>query len=453
MIARRSLIAACLGGLAVMFFGRARSSNRVEIHVDPATSYQRIRGWEATAEVFWTAEQEPNRAEIYRRVIEEVGITRIRVETFSGAENTDHSFDRFRTHAIDMEGWRARRYATVNDNADPFQIDPAGFDFANLDWRIDQHLLPLQAAAKAIGRVLEVTFTYVAFTKQIRGGAYIHTNPEEYAEFILAAFLHMRDKYALVPDNFEPILEPDNIAQWTPVLMGQAIAAATRRLSHAGFTPRIIAPSVTNVKNALPWLDGIASVPGAMVGIRELSYHRYQGAWPVILQKLAARADADGIETSMLEFWGGRGTYATLHEDLKFANVSCWQGRTVLKCHKIDPTKPLGQQLSLIEDVRYNVQYYRHVRPGARRIGATSSAPAAIDPLAFVNEGGGFSVVVKAEASAPLSVTGLPAGRYQISYAVASGSVVLPDPVVIGAGEALLTEMPDKGVLTIAALA
>ena len=44
-------------------------------------------------------------------------------------------------------------------------------------------------------------------------------------------------------------------------------------------------------------------------------------------------------------------------------------------------------------------------------------------------------------------------GRYQISYAVASGSVVLPDPVVIGAGEALLTEMPDKGVLTIAALA
>ena len=452
MLARRTLIATCLGGLALTLFGRARGNNTVEITLDPATSYQKIRGWEATVEVFWDAEQDPNRAEIYRRVIEEVGITRIRVESFSGAENTDHSFDQFRTGAIDMEGWRARRYATVNDNDDPFLINPAGFDWANLDWRIEQHLVPLQAAAKAIGRTLEVTFTYVAFTKQIKGGAYIHTDPEEYAEFILAAFLHMRDKYALVPDNFEPILEPDNIAQWNPVLMGQAIAAATRRLAHAGFTPRIIAPSVTDVKNALPWFDGIASVPGAIDGIKELSYHRYHGAWPIILQKLAARAESAGIETSMLEFWGGKGTYQTLHEDLKFGNVSCWQGRTVLKCHKIDPTKPLGQQLTLFEDVRYNVQYYRYVHPGAVRIAAASSAPAAIDPLAFVNQDGAHTVVVKAEASAPLAINGLPEGQYRVSYAVPSGSVVLPDPVAVEAGKPLLTEIPDKGVLTVAAL-
>ena len=208
---RRMLVGICAlllaaAGAVGLWFVWPHST--VTITLDPGQRFQTIRDWETTAEVFWTPDYEPFRQDIYERLVTQIGISRVRLETFSGAENTDQSFEKFRSGEIDMQGWRDRRYTTVNDDADPFHIKPAGFDWANLDWRIDNHLLPILAAGKKHGEKIDISFCYVAFTKQIKSGNYIHTDPEEYAEFILAAFLHMRDKYGIVPDYFEPLLEP-----------------------------------------------------------------------------------------------------------------------------------------------------------------------------------------------------------------------------------------------------
>lgn len=451
---RRALLAAST--LAVGAFGiwSARRAiaigGAVDITLDPAQRFQTFRAWEATIELPVGEDPwPPSHLEMFERLGTEVGITRLRLESYSGAENTNHAFEKLLNGQIDGNAWRALRYPTVNDDDDPNHINPAGFDFADLDWRIDNFLLPLQEIAAKSGRRYEVNFTYVAFTQQIRSGRYIHTNPEEYGEYILAAFLHMKEKYGLIPEYFEPILEPDNTASWTAALMGPAVAAATRRLVEAGFRPKIIVPAVTNIKNALPFFDAIAATPGATELLSELAYHRYWGGWPTILEQLARRAKSMGLDTAMLEFWDGRATYDTLHDDLLYGQISAWQGRTVLTYHKSDAAKPAGQQVSLAEDTRMNMPYFRAIRPGYQRIGATSSLAEAVAPLAFQTPGGGMTVVVKSIGAAPIVIHGLPAGSYRVDWATPRGSGGTDAPVATAADGTLAIEIPDAGTLSV----
>jgi hypothetical protein len=91
------------------------------------------------------------------------------------------------------------------------------------------------------------------------------------------------------------------------------------------------------------------------------------------------------------------------------------------------------------------------VRPGVRRIGATSPNPV-LDPVAFINADGGYALMVKVESDAgPLTVAGLPAGTYAVAWAQHGGrqaTTHLGD-VMIVSGQALATAIPGDGVLTI----
>jgi hypothetical protein len=444
---RRRILTGALALALATGLGAAylRAPIKVEIGLDPQQHFQTFRAWEATIELLWTEKFDAHRDEIYDRLFDEVGITRLRLEMFSGDENTTRSFERFLSHDIDMAGWRARRYATVNDDADPNHINWAGFDFADLDWRVEKVLLPLQDRARKRGQKLEVNLTYVAFTKQIVNGSYIHTDPEEYAEFVLAAFLHLQDKYHLVPDDFEVVLEPDNVREWTPELLGKAMAAVTRRLHAAGFHPRLIAPSLSDAALVPEWLDAIAKVAGATDALAEIDYHRYHGAKPEVLNAIADRARALGIESSMLEFWFGRADYKVLHNDLKLGNVSAWQGRTVLTFHDIDA----NDKVVLNADVRYNRLYFMAIRPGAVRIGAASTAPYAADPIAFQNPDGSIAVVIRADHAAKVTLTDLPQGDYLLQTASKGSGMPQPTAVHIGPDGRYLAEIPGPGVISL----
>ena len=88
------------------------------------------------------------------------------------------------------------------------------------------------------------------------------------------------------------------------------------------------------------------------------------------------------------------------------------------------------------------------MREGARRIGARSDSRA-VEALAFVNRDGGHVVVALTRRPEQLTIRGLPAGRYRVSFAVAQGSMVRPERYEIGPGEALVTQMPGAGVITV----
>lgn len=436
------------------------------ISLDPGTTYQTMSGWEAIA---WASNESPAFGnfidEVLHRSVHEVGINRIRLEVRAGVENTRDYWTEYQEEQIEYADWRCNRYATVNDDADPEHIEWEGFHFSELDWVVEHIANPLRDEMADDGQALYINVNYVAFTGQIQcGGQYLHDDAQEYAEFVLATYLHLEEKYGWVPDAWEILLEPDNVSQWNGALIGHAVVEAAARLEANGFTPRFIVPSTTNMGNASRYFDDmVAATPECLPYVMEVCYHRYGGVSAANLQAIVNRAVSHGLNTSMLEWWNNANTYATLHEDLKQGRNSAWQRGVFAgvgnvdasaKLFAIDGTDPLHPEVNLNHGTKYLRQYFLFVRPGAVRIGA-SATPGSLDPLAFVHPDGSTVVVVKATAATSFSVENLSAGLYGIKYTTGTGNnrptaydVDHPD-VILKAAETLDTNIPGPGVITI----
>ena len=428
------------------------------ILLDPNVTYQTICGWEVVAQ----AGQEDSAAfdrykdQLFDLAVNEVGINRVRLEVHAGCENTLDHWKRFQEGQISYEAWSGIRYATINDNDDPNQISAAGFQFSALDDTIEKVVLPLRRRVAANGESLYVNLLYVAFTRQTDAGRpYIHDEPEEYAEFILAVVLHMKRKYGFTPDALEVLLEPDNVPQWNGTTLGHAIVATGNRLAANGLTPHVIAPSNTKMKNAIAYFDEMVKVPGALRHVKEFSYHRYRGFTDGDLRAIADRAIEHGLDTSMLEWWHGSNGYKTLHKDIKLGRNSAWQQGVVgapakwndkTALYTIDDTDPDHPIVKMNDITKFTLHYFRHVRAGARRIQATSDHRAC-DPIAFVNVDGRRVVIVKARRSAGLIINGLPPGRYGVAYTTPGEVDRKLAEQTVGPGEPLRARIPSDGVL------
>ena len=435
----------------------ARLAAPSTITVDPSRTYQTISGWEAVAFALEPSNPAfPNfRDTLLDLAVNDLGINRVRLEVRSGVENSNDNWSDYQAGNIEYQTWRSRRYATVNDNADPRAIDWSGFHFSEMDDAIERIVNPLRAVCQVSGAPLIVNVNYVAFTGQITDGQYLHDDAAEYAEFVVATYLHCQNTYGWVPDYWEVILEPDNVSQWSGKLIGEAIVAAAERLRDNGFEPAFIAPSNTNMGNAIRYFDQMIAVPGVLPVLREFSYHRYGGVSLENLRAIAARAGQYGLGTSMLEWWSGGNGYATLHEDLKIGHNTAWQQGVIggaigssMALYVIDDSDPAHPQVRLADKSRFLRQYYKFVRPGAVRVEAVSQEDH-LDPLAFINKDGGYVVVVKCEAAGEFTVGGLAAGTYGIKYTTAGDyDVDLPDRS-IGVGQRVVASIPAAGVLTV----
>jgi hypothetical protein len=429
------------------------------ITVVPTVALQTMRGWEATAQA-GQEECDPvafanYRDPVYDRLVNELGINRLRVELRSGAENPVDYFGDMMAGRIPRTEWLQNRYIAINDNSDPGAVNPAGFHFTELDHTITNVVEPLRARLAARGEHLYVNLIDVDFSAQASG---LHKDsPAEYAEFILAAFQHIQSQYGWTPDAVEIVLEPDNDALWSGVQVGHALVAAGDRLAAAGFRPDFIAPSNANMANTITWFDEVVAVPRATQYLTDLAYHRYWGVNDGDLEAIQARAQAYGLRTSMLEHIGSG--YQDLHQDLTVGRNSAWQQFILAWCetrddggqyYPIDISSPTAPQIRIGSRTRFLQQYFRDVRFGAVRHEATSTSPS-FEPLAFRNPSGRWVVVVKANTGGSFTVAGLPAGTYQLTYTTSSAlRTALPD-ATIGDGQPVVASIPATGVLTIAA--
>lgn len=442
-------------GLAVIgsLLAVACAQEKAIITVDPSVHHQIMRGWEVTTDM--TDDDHPDKVDLYRErlydmAISDVGIDRVRLEVRSGAENTNQAWKKVSTGQVTYQEWRPLRYPTVNDNNDPNVINWAGFDFSELDDTVDAILLPLKRRIEARGERLFINLCYVAFTDQITDGIYEHDNPEEYGEFVLATYLHLQQKYGFVPDSWEVLLEPDNgQKQWNPTVMGNAIVAASRRLKENGFTPAFVAPSTMDMARAVPWMEGIAKVPGAMENIVEFSYHRYHNSNAENAKKIGETGARFGKPTSMLEWWFKNGTYEVLREDIVAAGNASWQGQVLRTLFDVNYADPKNPTLSIASDTRMNVQYFRYIRLGAQRIGAESTDANNTRPAAFINTDKSYVIVADTKGPVTLTIQGAPAGQYGVSYALDDRSVVEPAPIQTDANGELTVKMPGRGVVTV----
>lgn len=427
------------------------------ISIDATTRFQTITGWEATAQ----AGQDLSPAypayknTLLDAAVDDLGLDRLRVEIRSGVEYSSDPYAALLAGQITREQWRPIRYATVNDNDDPFALNERGFWFTELDNEIEKVVLPMKERLEARGRRLFVNICYVAFTGQITDGQYHHKDPEEYAEFVQATFQHLSRKYGLVPDAWELILEPDNTREWTASYLRQAMIATGNRLTAMGLSPGLIAPSTTNMSTAVTFADEIAR--GGLPRLwSTLSYHRYDGVSDAALQGIASRARQWGLQTAMLEHIGSG--YENLHQDLKVGNNSAWQqfiltvpdepGDGGGMYYLVDASNPMAPRLSAASRTPALAQYFRYIRSGAVRVAATSS-DAAFDPVGFVNPDGTFVVVVKATRGGAFALQGLAAGTYEVTYTTGSERRVRVGTMPVGATDTMRLSIPDRGAITI----
>jgi len=433
------------------------------ITLNPAARHQTIKGWEFTS---YSGQDDPAfplvTDAIFTMAVDDLGLTRIRLEVQSGLENNVDNWTRHQNGQIDNATWRCMRYSTINDNNDPFSLNMAGFQFAQLDDKIDRIVLPLRQKMAARGERLHINLNYVAFTGQITGAGcspslqYHHDDsPEEYAEFVLAVHTHMRNKYGFVPDTWQVILEPDNTAFWRGDTIGRAVVAAAQRLAANGFAvPGFVAPSTTCMGRAPGYIDALASIPGAMGRVSELTYHRYCMVSDQDLAAIVQRAAQHGKDTGMGEHIGA--DYGALHKDLTLGRNSVWQqfalagpnnddGSTYIIIDKTNPAQPTVRPAYRTKFLR---QYFRYVRPGAVRIDAASSGTA-VEPVAFIGPDGKYVVVLKANAAASFTVNNLPAGTYGLSYTTGNQYDVNLADAAVGAGGTLSAAIPGTGVFTV----
>jgi hypothetical protein len=420
-------------------------------------------GWEGTSFAGQVFGDGPNPAfpafqgELFDRLVDELGINRLRLEVRSGAENPrDWWGEWFLDGTIPRTEWGNHRYEIINDNADPSLAGPGGFHFSELDWTIENILLPIRERVQANGERLYVNLNYVDFGMS---GFEHKDRPEEYAEFMSAAFHHMQQDYGFVPDAIEVILEPENPGpSWSGTQLGQALVATGDRLAQEGFHPDFIGPSSARTEAALATFDAMVAVPGVSAYLSEFAYHRY-GTEPNAddprLPQIAQRAEQYGLRTSMLERIGA--THEALHLDLTRADASAWQqfalaaeqsGAGDTAYYVIDQSDPADPRLRLAPAARFLPQYFRFVREGATRIEASSDNDQ-FDPVAFVAADGGHTLVVQAKSAGELAIAGLPQGSYRIVYTSQNDFLKDLPSTWVATGQALMTSIPTPGVLTI----
>lgn len=428
--------------------------SEADVTVDTTRRFQTIvGGWPAVAQAchFECPNLWPQYAdELFDAAVEDLGLTSIRLEVRSGSEHPEDPAQRFLDGEISFSEWKQTWYRIVNDNGDPLTIDPAGFQFTELDATVEDVVLPVRQRLAARGEDLYVTLTYVDFgNSEFRH----RDHPEEYAEFLLATVRHLEEAYSLVPDAVEIILEPD-VAGWSAVPAGEALVAAAERLRDAGYDPDIVAPSHSGMSGSVSFFDDMTQVDGVLDEITDLSYHRYRGVSDQALSDIADRADDHGLRTAMLEHIGSG--HEDLYEDLTVANNSSWQQFSLG-----EPRADLGSrqgiyigvhpqtlEARLMELARFLSEYFRAIRLGAVRVAATSDLDR-LKPVAFVNEDGRHVVVVAASEEGSFTITGLPAGTYEVGHTTADERVEVAKEVTLEANGVAEVSIPGAGVLSL----
>jgi hypothetical protein len=438
------------------------------IVVDPAVRHQTIDGWAVNLRQ-WEEDKANDRYDrtsdlhldrIYRFLADSVGINAVRLEIPSGMENRANRWARFRAGELSYREWQTTRFEKVNDNDDPAIADTTGFLFDGFDHRVEHMLLPLKRAVEARGEKLYVNVNYVDFkwnASNVQGPLSHADRAEEFAEFVLVYFQRLRDKYGIVPDAFEVILEPENTERWRGPTIGRALVAAADRLKANGFTPEIVAPSNTSMSNAIQYFDGMIRVPGVLGRLGNFSYHRYRAERLADVRAIRARAKRYGLKTSMLEKVDAG--IDVLLEDLVEGDVSSWQqwaaaGKSTNPDNggyyaRVDVSDTLRPVLSFARHTHQLAPVFQLVRRGAVRVGSTSNR-ADRPSAAFIGADGRVAVIVRVRGrGGRITVRGLPPGGYALRVVGDDHRARDLPAATVGAGAELDLELTDPGVLTI----
>jgi hypothetical protein len=435
-------------------------SPRGVVQVDTTQRFQTMTGWESTAQ---GGQLEPGyltwKDTLLTLATADLGINRLRIELRSGSEHTRDYYLETQAGRLTGNAARCARYETVNDDNDPLHINPAGFKWTEFDGHLENLVIPFKQRMAALGKPVLLNVNYVGFITQCPTNArYDHAVAAEYAEFVRAAVLHMREKYGLVPDLWETILEPDNTLVWNGTYIGQAMVAAANLLKQDGITLKFVGPSNTNMGTAIRYYDDLIAVPGAKALLSEFSYHRYSGVSASNLADIGARSARDNMKTAMLEHIGSG--VDDLYDDVLIGNNSAWSqfalafpnpgttsddGGLYYLFDFSNPARPIPREA---KRTRFLRQVFTAGPLNSVRIGAGTSN-AELRPLAFRATNGKVGIAIRTMNAATFTVGGLPPGTYSVTYATDAIEHGRTNDVTSTRATLVTLTMPAAGVITL----
>lgn len=376
----------------------------------------------------------------------------------------------------------------VNDNADPFQINPAGFDFTTptvtpsgerIDWTLNfqQIILPFKQRVESRGDSLvsfiDTSLTYAGMV------SHLHL-AEEFAEMAEAYVQFTRSTFNFTPTYLTVANEPDAPFFFTGELVNDVIAMG-QRFQMRGYPVKVQVPETIGPNSSA--VQTVLSDSRARPHVGLVSFHGYDyfGSMPSSFsERNATRSLAQqyGLRTGMTEICcrGWNGSYLgqgmemarDIYWNLTEADVSSWAAFGMLfTCSQAGCTTgseslaPFDRNLSrLFRFPSYYAlrQYSRTIRPGFVRLrltctGCTNDASfgLSVKGVAFVSPSAKQVAVVvnDADAARTISLANFAAGTYEISgIDPANPNSVVYSPQTILAGQPLTIQFPARAILS-----
>ncbi|MGQ0764495.1 MAG: hypothetical protein ACT4OZ_02400 [Gemmatimonadota bacterium] len=427
------------------------------VTIDTSERMQVMAGWEALV-------GPPNRECDYpswlaarERILDvaanDLGINRVRLPLRAGMERNDDTYPGHLRGEVSFDDWKRTWHRAENDNDDPFVAEPRGFQWESLDSTITHTVLPLRDRLRARGDDLWINAILPS-----AGPARIYQSSEgeEYAEFIVQAFEHLRTRWGITPNSLEIVNEPKP-REWTAAQLASALLAVRSRLAARGFSPRFLLPSATTINGSEEYLLQLLRFPGVAGAMTDVSYHRYGGGEPAV-RRLRRMADSLGYGMAMTEQLDA--DTRVLREDLEVGRVSAWQQFGLAFCPPADSIKTAGIYITFRENgdsaaatvkltanARFLRHYFRMVKLGAIRVGAASSS-GTLHANAFVNPDGGMVVVLESSRPVRAQLDGLGPGRWR-GWWTSADSEGEVEASGVGSGGRLAVELKKPGALTL----
>ncbi|HUW30335.1 MAG TPA: hypothetical protein VM223_01850, partial [Planctomycetota bacterium] len=378
---------------------------QVSVEVTPGARRQAILGWGKTTP--WLPAQPLLREQCIDRAVNDLGLNRLRCEGLCG-------------NRVNRGSWE-----WLNDNDDPATINWKGFNTEQLDRLVTtEWLIPWKRAVEARGEPFDL-YVSPSFFKGGSSGdlpPWMLADPQEYAEWVLAVFLRLRDEHGIVPNYISICNEAGNNNVFSPAVVLKMMKALMPRLREHGFSTTVEYPESINPPVALRYLEAAQSDPEVWKWIGLISYHLYGQKDKAILEKLRDFAYERGLPTAQTEFMDL--TIDNLYDDMVFGGVSYWEiyglgspDYQAALTHVSSSTFNVGKWYWRFRQVSH------FVRPGAVRVECTSSDQA-VRCLAYEREG--RLVVVLINTTPPhrvrtVTVRGLRPGAYGVSHCIKMG--------------------------------
>jgi len=420
-----------------------RLVERIAISVDRTDRHQTILGWGADQSP--TGEQMSTMLEPYpARLFDQLYDDAVDVFGFNSVRVLSHH------HPPD------RLWEPVNDNNDPLTEDRTRFNVAWLDLVAQRDLLPLKRKVEANGERFHI---YLSMGNFGANGtpAWLQDNLAEWAEYLFTAVKYLKEQYAIEVDSVAVINEPQFAASTYagPAFVAPIVKALGARLVQAGYATRIQFPESFDARMA--WELQIAPLRNdndfwSHVGL--ITYHKY-GVDDPYRASILALANAKGIPVGQTEQDGLLATVQGLYDDLVIGGVSRWGASFTMVGFGAEPDRTAlysvdadGHSFTRHERFWSFRQIMKYVRPGAVRIGASSTTPN-VRALAFERQNETTAILISGAVPSTAEIYGLAPGLYGVSRSIHGSESQELAPRTVSSGQAFTMELPANTVLTV----